>query len=76
MKIPINEIIVDEELSFAEDVIFEVMKSIRNVGLLIPIKVEEGSEGNYHLIAGQMRLIAAKRVGLQDVEIEIVNTEK
>jgi ParB/RepB/Spo0J family partition protein len=52
---------------FDEDALSELEASIREEGLLSALTVRPGSNGTYMLIAGERRLIAAKRAGLSKV---------
>lgn len=51
--------------SFDEQKITELSQSIKKHGILSPILVRETSAGGYELIAGERRLRAAKKAGLQ-----------
>ncbi|HYI67103.1 MAG TPA: ParB/RepB/Spo0J family partition protein [Candidatus Limnocylindrales bacterium] len=45
----------------------ELAESIRSVGILQPIRVEESGAGRYALVYGQRRLAAAREAGLQTI---------
>lgn len=51
--------------SFDEQKITELSQSIKKHGILSPILVRETNAGGYELIAGERRLRAAKKAGLQ-----------
>ena len=51
--------------SFDEQKITELSQSIKKHGILSPILVRETGAGGYELIAGERRLRAAKKAGLQ-----------
>ena len=51
--------------SFDEQKIIELSQSIKKHGILSPILVRETGAGGYELIAGERRLRAAKKAGLQ-----------
>ncbi|HET6966287.1 MAG TPA: ParB/RepB/Spo0J family partition protein [Acidimicrobiales bacterium] len=51
--------------AFDEEGLASLTASIREVGILQPVLVREVEEGRYELIAGERRLRAAKRAGLQ-----------
>lgn len=70
-KVLIDDIIVDTLMEFDEKDILEQAEGIKKFGLLNPIMVSQDGEGKYHLVAGQKRLQAAKRAGIQVVEIEL-----
>ncbi len=55
--------------SFSEQALKELADSIRTRGVLQPILVEEGSDGEYLVIAGERRLRAAKAAGLTEVPV-------
>jgi len=59
--------------SFSEQALAELADSIRTRGVLQPILVEEGTDGDYMVIAGERRLRAAKAAGLAEVPV-IVRT--
>ena len=52
---------------FDEELLGALAASIRELGVLQPILVRPLDGGRYQLIAGERRLRAAKRVGLQTV---------
>jgi ParB family transcriptional regulator, chromosome partitioning protein len=52
--------------SFDEDTLAGLVDSIKELGVLQPVLVREGSDG-YELIAGERRLRAAKRAGLRTI---------
>ena len=52
---------------FDEDALQELTESIRTQGIIQPITVRRLAEQQYQLIAGERRLKAAKRAGLQSV---------
>lgn len=56
---------------FDEDALSELEASIREEGLLSALTVRPGSDGAYMLVAGERRLIAAKRAGLSKVPVVI-----
>ena len=51
--------------SFDEETLQSLTASIREVGVLQPVLVREVEDGRYELVAGERRLRAAKRAGLQ-----------
>ena len=52
---------------FDEELLGSLTASIRELGVLQPILVRPGEDGRYELIAGERRLRAAKRAGLQTI---------
>lgn len=58
---------------FDEEALQELAASIREHGIIQPLIVEQTSEGNYLLVAGERRLRAARLVGLRDVPVIIRN---
>lgn len=61
--------------SFNEDKINELSLSIAKHGVLSPILVRETGAGGYELIAGERRLRAAKKAGLQTLPCLIDSAE-
>lgn len=59
---------------FDEERLDELAASIRQVGVLQPILVRQGVGGRYELVAGERRLRAAKRAGLQRIPAVIRET--
>lgn len=56
---------------FDENAIEELAQSIRSNGIIQPLVVRKGSQGEYELIAGERRLRAAKKAGLKQVPVVI-----
>ena len=48
------------------------VESVRHLGILVPLIVQEVSGGAYKLVAGRRRLKAARLVGLDEVPIRVV----
>ena len=71
MKKPISHIVVEELSRIRKDVgdISALENSIRRVGLLNPIVVDEKNR----LVAGYRRLTACRNLGWQEIEVTIVN---
>lgn len=62
--------------SFDDDSLQELAKSIREVGILQPLIITEGSEpGRYLLVAGERRLRAAKLIGLSHVPVKYLGAD-
>ena len=59
---------------FDEEALASLADSIREVGLLQPVLVRE-TEGGYELIAGERRLRACRRVGLQTIPVLVRATD-
>lgn len=75
MKLEINKITVKENRrSVSESKISELSESIKELGLLNPITVEE-KDGKYYLIAGAHRLQAVKKLGYSEIECNVVSFE-
>jgi ParB family chromosome partitioning protein len=55
--------------TFDEEALAELAASIREKGLLQPIVVRRAGDGRYELIAGERRLRAAQRAGLERIPI-------
>ncbi len=60
---------------FDEESIAELAASIGELGLLQPLLVRPTEDGGYELIAGERRLRAARRAGLVEVPVVIVETD-
>lgn len=73
MKIPIEKVTVEEELRIRQDPgdIPALEASIRKVGLLNPILIDE----NNRLIAGYRRLTACRNLGRREIKATIVRFE-
>jgi len=57
--------------------IAELTESIRRIGLINPLVVAPGSDGDrYRLIAGHRRLAACRRAGLKEVQVRIIEGEQ
>ena len=71
MKKPISHIVVEELSRIRKDAgdIAALENSIRRVGLLNPIVVDEKNR----LVAGYRRLTACRNLGWQEIEVTIVN---
>ena len=60
---------------FDEEALTALADSIRELGILQPLIVRPGDDGTYELIAGERRLRAAKRAGLQAVPVIVRNID-
>ncbi|MEW9097173.1 MAG: ParB/RepB/Spo0J family partition protein [Clostridiaceae bacterium] len=58
---------------FNEESIDELAKSIKSYGIIQPLSVRRIGEGTYELVAGERRLRAAKKAGLKEVPVIIVD---
>jgi ParB/RepB/Spo0J family partition protein len=71
--VPIDSIEVEQDFnprrSFDERELAELEASIRQSGVVSPPAVRPDGKGGYILIAGQRRLIAAKRAGLRELPV-------
>lgn len=71
----VEKIEVEEGLNprtrFDEDRLAELEATIRQDGLVTALTVTPAKAGRYTLIAGERRLIAAKRAGLKEVPVLI-----
>ena len=77
LKIPISRIMPNPfqpRKIMGENEITELSESIKELGVLQPILVKQIDSG-YELIAGERRLRAAQRAGLQDIPAMVVETE-
>jgi len=61
---------VQPRATFAEEAIAELVESIRQKGILQPLLVRP-VDGGFELIAGERRLRAAQRLGLEEIPVSI-----
>ena len=54
-----------------DDDMKQLMESIREEGILVPVIVRPSKEGGYEIISGHRRVYAARRVGLRDIPVFI-----
>ncbi len=71
MKKDINQIVIEEISRIRKDAgdIVALENSIRTVGLLNPIVIDE----NNRLVAGYRRLTACRNLGWREIEVTVVN---
>lgn len=75
VMIPINKVEPNKEQprkNFNEDALFELSESIKQMGIIQPIVVQD-RESFYEIIAGERRWRAAKQAGLKKVPVIIKN---
>lgn len=58
---------------FDEEAIDELAQSIKTYGIIQPISVRKMGDSNFELVAGERRLRAAKRLGLSEVPVILVD---
>ena len=58
---------------FDEDAIEELAQSIKAYGIIQPLSVRKMGENSYELVAGERRLRAAKRIGMEEVPVILVD---
>ena len=58
---------------FDERKIDELAQSIKKNGLIQPIAVRPGKKGEYEIIAGERRWLAAQKAGLHQVPVVVLN---
>jgi ParB family chromosome partitioning protein len=58
---------------FNDQKINELAQSIKKNGLIQPIAVRPGKNGEYEIIAGERRWLAAQKAGLHDVPVIVLN---
>ncbi|MBK5241133.1 nucleoid occlusion protein [Clostridium sp.] len=58
---------------FNEETIEELSQSIKSYGIIQPLTVRKSGENRYELVAGERRLRAAKKIGLQQVPVIIID---
>ncbi len=71
----IEKIAVEEGFNprtrFDEDGLAKLEASLRETGIVQPLAVQPAKDGTYTVIAGERRLIAAKRAGIEQVPVLI-----
>lgn len=67
--LPVNEIIIKKRIRQNKGNLSDLKVSIQKFGLLNPIIVDR----NYRLIAGERRLAAIKELGLEKIDVKIVD---
>lgn len=73
VELPVHRIGINEfqpRQAFNEEQLFELANSIREYGIIQPLVVSRDGD-DYHLIAGERRLRAAKMVGLEKVPVVV-----
>ena len=60
---------------FPEEALAELATSIAQLGILQPLLVRPARGGRYELVAGERRLRAATRAGLDEVPVVVVETD-
>ena len=76
--IPINQIIPNSNQprhEFNTEKMEELTASIKSAGILQPLTVREIGDNKFELIAGERRLRAAKKAGLQTVPVYILSVD-
>ena len=58
---------------FNEETIEELSQSIKAYGIIQPLTVRKSGESRYELVAGERRLRAAKKIGLEKVPVIIID---
>jgi len=58
---------------FNEETIEELSLSIKAYGIIQPLTVRKSGENRYELVAGERRLRAAKKIGLEQVPVIIID---
>lgn len=61
---------------FPEEALAELAASIQQLGILQPLLVRPVAGGRYELVAGERRLRAAGRAGLDEVPVVVVETDE
>ena len=58
---------------FNEETIEELSQSIKAYGIIQPLTVRKSGDNRYELVAGERRLRAAKKIGLEQVPVIIID---
>lgn len=56
---------------FDEEYISELSESIRQIGVLQPISIEDAGDGTFYIISGECRTRASRRAGLEKVPVQL-----
>jgi ParB family chromosome partitioning protein len=78
VSIPIDKIVPNPyqpRVEFDSKTLDELKHSILNNGLIQPITVRRGSEGNYELISGERRLRACREIGYKTIPAYIFQVD-
>ncbi|MFH1631866.1 MAG: ParB/RepB/Spo0J family partition protein [bacterium] len=73
-EVPVNSIVVNPHQPrkfFSPSELEDLITSIKEHGILVPLIVTEVGEGKYELIAGERRLRSSKMLGLKTVPVVI-----
>lgn len=54
----------------------ELIESIKNQGIILPLLVRPDEDGTYEIISGHRRAFAARKIGLESVPCKIVNVDQ
>ena len=61
--------------SFDDDALDELAASIEELGVLQPLLIRPAAAGRWELIAGERRLRAARKAGLREIPVIVVDTD-
>ena len=64
------------DIKIDDESTIDLANSIKENGLLQPIKVSASKDGHYTIIFGHRRVMAHKRLGLQEIEAIVVNIDE
>jgi ParB family chromosome partitioning protein len=76
-EVPVGDVVPNPKQPrqvFDDEALEELTHSVREFGLLQPIVVREGADGQYELIMGERRLRAARGAGLETVPAIVRDT--
>ena len=76
-EVPVGDVVPNPKQPrqvFDDEALDELTNSVREFGLLQPIVVREGADGQYELIMGERRLRAARGAGLETVPAIVRDT--
>ena len=78
LVLPITKVepnISQPRCNFDENALEELAESLRNYGMIQPITVRKLDSGYYQIIAGERRWRAARRAGLKDVPVRVLEAD-
>lgn len=72
MKIKVGNIACDFKPDHQVFPILELVQSVQEIGMRVPIEVWQNTPNTYVLVHGYRRLLAHKILGLQEIEANIL----
>lgn len=76
MKIKINTIVSNTGMSYADESLKELTECIEKFGVITPLIVTPFDDNKYEIVAGERRLEAAKKAGLEEIDVVVKYYER